>query len=268
MRDVVHTLDAAVALVGDGARIGTGGVLLRRKPIAFLDALTAAGRRDLRFHSFLASFDAELLAVRGALREAHTGYVGFEQLGRAAGYAAAVASGAVTAHEYSELLFVTGLRAAASGLPFLPTRGAAGSDLVGELGLAAVTCPYTGAELVAVPAMRLDVAVIHAEAADARGAVLGPAEADFLHDADAALARAADTVVVTVERIAGTDEVRAARHRTLLFPHEVDAVVLAPRGARPTAVPGHYPADVAGLRRYLADPAGGLDALLERAVAR
>ena len=56
-------MEEAVSLVPDGARLGVGGVLLQRKPIAFLDALVAAGRRDLRFHSFLASLDAELLAA-------------------------------------------------------------------------------------------------------------------------------------------------------------------------------------------------------------
>ncbi|MBP2367787.1 CoA transferase subunit A [Pseudonocardia parietis] len=267
MPNPIRPFDEALTLVPDGARLGVGGVLLRRKPIAFLDALATAGRRDLRVHSFLASLDAELLAVRGALAEMHSGYVGFEQLGRAIGYEAAVRAGRLTAHEYSELLFVTGLRAAGAGLPFLPTRGATGSDLLAELGLRGVTCPYTGEEVVAVPAMRLDVAVVHASAAGADGTVLGPAEADFLHDADAVLARAADVVIVTVERILDDERAHAARHRALLFGHEVDAVVVAPGGARPTALPGEYPADLAGLRRYLADPGGGLDPLLAAASA-
>lgn len=261
MPNLIRSLDDALALVPDGARLGVGGVLLRRKPIAFLDVLSAAGRHDLRVHSFLASLDAELLAVRGALTEMHSGYVGFEQLGRAAGYTDAVRSGRTTAHEYSELLFVTGLRAAGAGLPFLPTRGATGSDLLAERGLRLLACPYTGEEVVAVPATRLDVAVLHASAAGTDGTVLGPAEADFLHDADAVLARAADTVVVTVERMLDDEQVRAARHRALLFGHEVDAVVVVPGGARPTALPGEYPADLAGLRRYLDDPGDRREAL-------
>jgi glutaconate CoA-transferase subunit A len=255
----------AVALVADGASLGLGGVLLRRKPMALVAALADAGRRDLRVYCFLASMDVELLVARGAVAETHTGYVGFEQLGFAPAYGAATADGRVRALEYSELLFVAGLRAAGSGVPFLPIRGAIGSDIVPELGLKPVTCPYTGEELLAAPAIRPDVAVIHAEVADAQGNVAAPSTRDFLYDADAALARAADRVVVTAERIVGTEELRGGD--ALLFSFEVDAVVHAPRGAWPTAVPGLYGADVEAVRAYLAaapaDPAAAAVALME-----
>jgi glutaconate CoA-transferase subunit A len=241
-------LEAAVALVADGARLGIGGVLLRRKPIAFLDALADAGRRDLRVYSFLASLDVELLVRRGAVAEVHAGYVGFEQLGFAPAYSEAVADGSVRAFEYSELLFVGGLRASIAGLPFLPTRGARGSDLVDELGVAEVACPYTGERLLAARALRPDVCVLHAEAADAEGNVLAPSARDFLFDSDQTLARASERVIVTVERIVPTETIRGS---ALLFSHEVDAVVEAPGGAVPTAVPGLYGADLEAVRALI-----------------
>ena len=148
-------LDEAAALVPDGARLGIGGVLLRRKPIALLEALAAAGTHDLRIYSFLASLDVELLVRSGSVAEVHSGYVGFEQLGFAPAYSDAVSDGRVLAFEYSEFLFVAGLRASLAGLPFLPTRGARGSDLVAELGIAEVTCPYTGDVLLAAPALQV-----------------------------------------------------------------------------------------------------------------
>lgn len=258
VRSKLMEMGSAVELVADGARVGLGGVLLRRKPMAFLAALADAGRRDLRVYCFLAWMDVELLVARGAVAETHSGYVGFEQLGFAPAYGAAVAGGAVTPHEYSELLFVAGLRAAGSGVPFLPIRGAMGSDIVPELGLAEVTCPYTGETLLAAPAIRPDVAVIHAEAADAAGNVIAPSTHDFLYDADAALARAVDRVIVTAERVVSTDEIRAAD--ALLFSFEVDVVVAAPRGAWPTAVPGVYGADVEAVRAYLAAAPADADA--------
>ncbi len=271
--DKVADLDEAAALVTDGAALGVGGVLLQRKPIALLDALVDAGVTGLRFHSFLASLDAELLAAHGVLAETHTGYVGFEQLGFAPAWGAAVESGAVTAHEYTEFLFVAGLRAALAGLPFMPAKGGQGSDELAELGFAEITCPYTGTPLVAVPAMELDVVVLHADAADADGNVLGPADRDFLFDLDANMARAADRVVVGVERIVPTEEVRAQRDRTLLYGYEVDAVVEVPGGAAPTSLPGVYEPDLAALRTYLGragqDPgaaAAAMDALTGRAV--
>jgi len=251
------SLDDAATLVADGALLGVGGVLLRRKPIAFLAALASAGRRDLRVASFLASLDVDLLVARGAVAEVHAGYVGFEQLGFAPAFGAAAAAGELRVFEYSELLFVSGLRASLAGLPFLPTRGARGSDLVGELGLREITCPYSGEQLLAAPAIRPDVCVIHAEAADEHGNVLAPSTQDFLFDADANIARAAEAVVVTAERIVPTSEIR--RGGALLFSYEVTAVVEAPRGAWPTALPGVYGADIEAVRAYLAaaaaDPA-------------
>ena len=270
MGDKVVDLDEAVGMVPDGARLGVGGVLLQRKPVALLDALVDRGARDLRFHSFLASLDAELLAAHGALAETHTGYVGFEQFGFAPAHEAAVAHGTIKAHEYTEFLFVAGLRAALAGLPFMPAKGGQGSDVLAELGFATITCPYTGTEVVAVPALHLDVVVLHAEAADAHGNVLGPASKDFLFDLDANLARAGDRVLVSVERLASDEEMRAQRERTLLFGFEVDAVVEVPRGAAPTALPGSYDPDLAALRRYVervgADPAAAADAM--RALTR
>lgn len=267
MVDKVVSLAEAVGMVGSGARLGVGGVLLQRKPIALLAALVDAGRSDLALHSFLASLDAELLAAHGCLGSVHTGYVGFEQLGFAPAYSAGADSGAVAVHEYTEFLFVAGLRAALAGLPFMPAKGGSGSGALEELGYAQVTCPYTGIPLVAVPAMTLDVTVLHAEAADPTGAVLGPADPDFLFDLDANMARAADRVIVTVERVVSSDVIRAQRHRTLLFGFEVDAVVELPGGAAPTGLPGCDEPDLAALRRYLdtvrADPDAAASAMTE-----
>ena len=130
----VISLQDAVALVPDGASIGTGGVLLTRKPVALLDAIGRA-RRDLTLWTMLGSIDAELLAAHGALKRSNAIYVGFEQLGFAPAYGAAIASGEIEARDWSEFLFMGGLRASIAGLPFLPTRGGRGSDVIAELGL-------------------------------------------------------------------------------------------------------------------------------------
>jgi glutaconate CoA-transferase, subunit A len=255
-------LAEATDLVADGSSLAVGGVLLRRKPIAFLSALADAGRSGLRVTTFLASLDVDLLVARGAAAEVHAGYVGFEQLGFAPAFGRAVADGEIQAFEYSELVFVSGLRASLAGLPFLPTRGARGSDLVGELGLLEVSCPYTGERLLAAPAIRPDVCVIHVEAADERGNVIAPSTHDFLFDADATLARASQTVIVTAEQIVPTSEIR--RGGALLFSYEVGAVVEAPSGAWPTAVPGLYGTDLAAVRGYLAEAETDARAAAER----
>ncbi|HSG80180.1 MAG TPA: CoA-transferase [Acidimicrobiia bacterium] len=254
---ILQSLPDVVAGIPDGSAVGLGGVLLKRKPMAAVAALAAAGRRDLRLFTFLGSVDVEALVAAGAVAEVHGGYVGFEQLGFAPATKAAFEDGSVVFHEYSEFLFVAGLRASLAGLPFMPAKGGAGSDLVGELGIVEIADPYTGTPVLAVPALRPDVTFIHAEASDAAGNVAGPSSPDFLWDFDAAIARAAGRVVVTVEEI-----VDSVAGRAMLFAHEVDAVVLAPGGAAPSAMPGRHPADLTRLRGYLADPASGPGPLL------
>ena len=217
------SLAEATELVGDGCSLGIGGVLARRKPIAFLASLVAARRRRLRLVSFLAGLDVDLLVAAAAVIEVRSGYVGFEQLGFAPSFERAVDAEEVRALEYSEMLFTAGLRASGAGLPFMPTRGAAGSDLLDELGLRSVQCPYTGERVTAVPALAPEVCVIHADAADQRGNVALPAVRDFLFDSDALLARASGAVIVTAERIVATDALRG--NGALLFSYEVDAVV-------------------------------------------
>ncbi len=262
----VASLDDAIGLVTDGARIGGGGVLLDRKPIGFLDALTRAGVTDLRYHSFLGSLDVELLVVRGAVAEVHTGYVGFEQMGFAPRYLEAVTNGTITAHEYSEFLFVAGLRAAAAGLPFMPAKGGTGSEIVTQLGFVEIDDPYGAERVLAVPRMALDVVVLHADTADVHGNVAAPPDKTFLWDSDAMLARAGDRVVVTAEAL--VDDVREMEGRDiLLVGYEVDAVVELPDGARPTAMAGRYPAQRDRIAKYLdaaggGDPGHAMDALL------
>ncbi len=259
------SVEEAIALIPDGAALGVGGVLLKRKPIALVSALAASGRSHLRLYSFLASLDAEILVGHSCLAEVHAGYVGFEHLGFAPTYQAAVASGAVRFVEYTEFLFVAGLRASLAGLPFMPTKGGTGSDVLKELGFVEIPDPYGHEPVIAVPALTPDVTVLHAEAADTRGNVLGPFHPDFLWDSDAVLARAAQHVIVTCEQMLTVEELRADPRPTLLYGYEVDAVVHAPDGARPTAMPGRYETNTEEIRSYLeavaADPVHAADLL-------
>jgi glutaconate CoA-transferase subunit A len=243
------SLEAAVDMVPSGSSLGIGGVLLKRKPMSFLKALVQAGRRELTALTFLGSLDIEFLAATGALAEFHGGYVGFEHLGFAPAFQAGVEHGRIEYREYSEFLFVSGLRAAAAGLPFLPSKGGAGSDLVAELGIVEIADPYAGTPVLAVPAIAPEIGVVHAEVADVHGNVGAPDAADFLSDFDVNLARASRRVIVTAERVVDSLERQAK-----LFSHEVTAVVQVAGGCAPTALPDVYPADIDGISGYLGDP--------------
>ncbi|MCP3976311.1 MAG: hypothetical protein GY720_17645 [bacterium] len=243
----IATLDEAASLVSDGARVGIGGVLLERKPLAAIGAVARHGYRDLVVSTFLASLDAELLVATGCVETMRTGYVGFEHRGGAPVFRAAEQDGSISVEAHSELTYTRGLRAAASGLPFLPLRGAVGSQLVADLDLREVEDPYGSGPVLVAPASPLDVALIHTHEADRHGVVAAPALQTFLWDSDAALAAAAATVVVTAERIVDRVEGPA-----LLTGIDVDIVVEAPGGAAPLGLPGEYGADEDWLATYLA----------------
>lgn len=235
--------DDAVALVEDGSSVAFSGAVLRGKPVAAARALARAGRRDLELTTFTGSLEVELLLAANALGTVVSSYVGLGPHGLARGFSAAVAEGRVEDRELSEWMLVGGLRAAVMGLPFLPTRAALGSQLAEERGFRTILDPYTGDELLAVPAIRPDVAFLHAWRADEAGNVQFPWPPDHLADVDLLVARAARTVVVSVEEIVSADLVATEPERTKLFGFEVDLLVEAPGGARPGALPPLYHED-------------------------
>jgi glutaconate CoA-transferase subunit A len=248
VRDCVVDLQSAVAEIPDGATVAVGGSPLARKPIAAIRALAQANKRELELLTFTGSLDVELLVRAGALRAVRASYVSLGEAGRARAFEAAVLAGEIEDLEESEWMLLGRLRAAAAGLPFLPTRAGLESALVAARGLREVSDPYTGVSYLAVPALAPDVAIIHAWRADPEGNVQMPWPPEHLADVDVLVARAAKRAVVTVERIVSTDEVMRAPERTVLFGFEVGAVVEAPRGAWPTASAPDYRADLAALR--------------------
>jgi glutaconate CoA-transferase, subunit A len=142
--------------------------------------------------------------------------------------------------EYSHFGLLTRIKAGASGLPFLPLRTYYGTDLPKvNPNIKPVTCPFTHEALYAVPALRPDVSILHAQRADASGntqvwGLLGvQKEAAF----------AADKVIVVVEEIVEEDEIRSDPNRTLVPGVIVDAVVVEPFGAHPSFVQGYYDRD-------------------------
>ena len=252
------TWDDAVALVPDGATVAFSGAILRGKPVAAAVALARAGRRDLGLVTFTGSLEVEVLLAAGALRSVTSSYVGLGVHGPARGFAAAVAAGAVEDRELSEWMLVGGLRAGAMGAPFLATRAGLGSELVEARGLQTVSDPYTGEEYLAVPAIRPDVAFVHAWRADEDGNVQLPWPPDHLADVDLLTARASRTTVVSVEELVERDVVEASPERMRLFGFEVDLLVEAPGGARPGSAPPLYEDDDAWFAANARDPAAAL----------
>ena len=147
---------------------------------------------------------------------------------------------AVEIEEYSHFGMVSRLVAGASGLPFMPLRNYAGTDLprVNE-SIRKVTCPFTGEGLYAVPALKPDVTIVHAQRADEQGntqiwGLMGvQKEASF----------AAKRVIVVVEEVVSEETIRSDPNRTLIPGLIVSAVVHEPWGAHPSYVQGFYDRD-------------------------
>lgn len=251
-REALRTVDQAVALVPSGTCLYVGGAVLRRKPLGFLRALLAAGQRDLDVVTFAGSLDVDLLVAAGAARSVSAAYVGLGPLGFAPAYTAAAKAGTLDDREHTEWTLLGRLRAAAMGMPFLPTRAGTGSEVVAELGLATVADPYGGGTYLALPPLRPDVTVLHAWRASPAGDVQFAWPPEHLWDVDVLAARAARTVIVTVEQVVPAEVVASAPERTVLFSFEVDAVVELPGGAWPTASPPAGEADLDAVKAYLA----------------
>jgi glutaconate CoA-transferase subunit A len=250
--------DDLVAAVPDGASVGVGGVGMSRKPMRALMELVRAGRGDLDLVTFVGGLDVELLLAAGALRSVTSSSVALGPLGRAPRFTGAVAEEAVEDREMSEWMLVGGLRAAAMGVPFLPTRAATGSDLATARGLRRVVDPYSGESYLAVPPLRPDVAIVQAWRADAAGNVQVPWPPDHLWDVDLVLARAARVAIVCAEEVVPSETIAREGALTRLFSFETDLVVAAPRGSWPTACIPVRGEDGPWLQQHASDPGGAL----------
>ncbi len=244
---MIVALEEALGFVRDGDTVAIGGAVLSRKPMAAVRALAASGRRDLELVTFAGSLEVEELVAAGAVRAVRSSYVGLGPHGPAARFVAAVGAGTLEDLEESEWMLLGRLRAAAAGMPFLVTRAGLGSDLVAARGLREVADPYTEERLLAVPALKPDVAILHAWRSDDHGNVQTSWPPDHLADVDLLMARAARRVIVTVEQLADPEEVLATARDTVLYPFEIDAVVVAEHGAMPTALPPFYGVDAEAL---------------------
>lgn len=157
------------------------------------------------------------------------------------------------------MTLVAGLRAAAYGLPFQPVAGVHGSDIARLNGWCKITDPYgSGEEVYVIPAIRPDVAVIHANEIDEQGnaRVLGSPFWDH------PLTRAAKRVLVTAEKLVPSRSLAAQPELTLVPGFMVEAAAIVPRGAWPGSMHPLYEVDYPAVEAYLKDEPGALEAHL------
>jgi len=142
--------------------------------------------------------------------------------------------------EYSHFGMVCRYTAGAMNLPFFPLRSYEGTDLPrANPRIRPIKSPYSDEELYAVPALKPDVAIIHAQRADAAG----DTQVWGLLGCQKEAAFAADRVIVVVEELVDESVIRADPNRTILPGLVVDAVVVEPFGAHPSYAQGYYDRD-------------------------
>ena len=246
------TVDQAVAEVTDGMTIGIGGWGSRRKPMAFVRALVRKGVKDLTVVSY-GGPDIGILCATGQLKKAVYGFVSLDSIPLEPHFRKARQNATLEAVELDEGMFLLGLRAAAQRLPFLPTRAGLGSDVLKiNPHLKTVKSPYDdGEELVAVPALHVDVAFIHMNRADAsgNGQVLGR-DPYF----DNLFCMAAEKAFMSCEKIVPTEQLVCGGplQSMLINRMMVSGVVEAPGGAHFTECPPDYARDEKFQRVYAA----------------
>lgn len=262
MKEQDAALRTAIAEhVRDGDTVFLGG-FGHAVPTAAVHELIRQGRRDLTIVRSGCDIAVDQLIAAGCVARLVFGWVGNPGIGLAHAFRRALAAGALEVEEWTNFSLVLRLEARRLGVPFLPGRVLCAGDAASELpGLRLVTCPYTGEELAAVPAMPVDVAIIHAQRADAEGNVqFWGIKGDTVTGA-----LAADRVIATVEEVVPSAVVLEQPDRTIVPAHRVVAVAEVPFGAHPSYVDGHYGRDDAHYVDYdrAARTVEGIEAYLD-----
>ncbi len=250
MADKRATLDELVGELRSGMTVGIGGWGSRRKPMAAVRAILRSDVENLTIVSY-GGPDVGLLCAAGKVARVVFGFVTLDSIPTDPHFRAARQAGGIEATEVDEGMFYLGLLAASQRISFLPTRAGLGSDVLRvNPELRTVRSPYDdGEELVAMPALRLDAAIVHVNRADPAGSgqILGP-DPFF----DELFLGAADRRLVTTEAVVPTDElVGGAPLQTRCISRLLtDVVAETPHGAHFTACVPDYGRDEAFQKAY------------------
>jgi glutaconate CoA-transferase subunit A len=242
MTDKRMTEEDVVAELRDGMTIGIAGWGSRRKPMSIVRAILRSALSDLTIVAY-GGPEVGMLCTSGQLAKAVYGFVSLDSIPLEPHFRAARQNGTIEAMELDEGMLQWGLRAAAMRVDFLPCRAGLGSAVRdNNPGLTTVKSPYSDDEYVAMPAIKLDVALLHANRADARGNAqyLGP---DWYFDD--LFAMAADRTFVSCERIVEPgDFLKEGPESTIRISRIfTDGVVEAPYGAHFTHCVPDYQRD-------------------------
>ncbi len=267
MLDKRMTAPEIIANLSDGMTLGIGGWGPRRKPMSLVREILRSDLKDLTVVAY-GGADVGMLCAAGKVKKLVFAFVSLDAIPLEPWFRKAREAGLLEVIELDEGMFQWGLKAASFRLPFLPTRVGIGTDLAELGGLKTVTSPYDDNEtLIAMPALKLDAAIIHVNRCDWRGNLqaFGP---DVYYDEW--FARAADRTYLSCEELVDKmeDHYPEDAQANIVERSFISGVVEAPAGAHPSSMPPHYGWDMKALKEYAAaakDP-GDWDSVVDRFV--
>ena len=245
----IRTLAEAAKLIHDGDTITFSGISLSAHPVALAHEIIRQRKRKLEIAGSGAWHVNNLLVGAGCVNRMAIVADSPEIVGVAPAITRAVENRHLTVEDYSYYAMACRFAAAAMGVPFLPTKSMLGSDMLRHTWLEKgkkfriMKCPFSGEKVVIVPALKPDVAVIHAHHADEEGNVQMQGPTGLVDEQ----ARASNKVIVTVEKIVSKKVTQRRPELTVIPSFIVDVIAHVPYGAHPTSLYDHYDYDITHL---------------------
>lgn len=242
-------LEDAVKLIEDEMTVSIGGNVLHRSPSAFIREMVRQKKKNLKIVKTAGAHDVDLLCAGQCAASVDAGFIGYEtKFGLTPFYRKAVEEGRVKANEHACYTIICALRAAKSGVPFMPVKGLIYGDLLKYNDcFRVIKDPFTADDVTVVRAIKPDVAIIHVQECDKKGnaIIYGPKYDDEL------LSLSADKVIITTEKIVGSIKTQLASESVIIPYFLVNAVVVIPRGASPCSCATLYDIDEQSLNDFI-----------------
>jgi acyl CoA:acetate/3-ketoacid CoA transferase alpha subunit len=191
--------------------------------------------------------DIDMLVASGLVTRIDNVYIGHEVFGLSEAFRRLAESGKLEVTEWTNAALAWRLRAAAMGIPYIPSRTMLGTDTFRRSAARSGRCPFSGQELCLLPALAVDVGIIHVHRCDRSG----NAQIDGTAGLGFELARASKKLILSTERIVPESAIRRTPERTLIPHYLVDAVVEAEYGAHPGEMCYEYSMDRPRVLEYL-----------------
>ena len=239
--------EAVEKYIHDGDYIGTELYGTVRCPQSLVNEIVRQGKKDLRVAG-QGVYELDMLLAAGLVKALDHTYIGLEVYGISHCLRREVESGRVEhCVEWSNAAIAWRFKAAAMGVPFLPTRSMLGTDTLKHSAAKVVEDPYTGDPVALLPALILDTGLIHVHRADK----YGNAQIDGISGFSFEMARASKNLIISAEEIIPTEQIRRQPDRTIIPYYLTDAVVHAPFGSHPGEMCYVYERDEPQIRSWV-----------------